>query len=79
MISSLNKVYQYVNFMLIRQFIFQRKMSELQANVDPWLNNFSFHVYAQKSLFLGENDNGFFFTSASPSPVSGPIIELVPS
>ena len=36
-------------------------------NVDPWdmLNNFCFHVYAQKSQFLGEN---------------GPIIlELVPS
>ena len=28
---------------------------------DPWdmLNSFCFHVYAQKSLFLGENDNVF--------------------
>ena len=23
------------------------------------LNNFCFHVYAQKSLFIGENDNEF--------------------
>ena len=28
---------------------------------DPWdmLNNFCFHVYAQKSLFIGENVNAF--------------------
>ena len=28
----------------------------------PWdmLNNFCFHVYAQKSLFIGENDNVYF-------------------
>ena len=28
---------------------------------DPWdmLNNFCFHVYAQKSLFIGENGNAF--------------------
>ena len=24
------------------------------------LNNFCFHVYAQKSLFIGENGNAFF-------------------
>ena len=24
------------------------------------LNNFCFHVYAQKSLFIGENDNALF-------------------
>ena len=31
------------------------------AYVDPWdmLNNFCFHVYAQKSLFIGENGNAF--------------------
>ena len=40
------------------------------------LNNFCFHVYAQKSLFVGENGNGFFGTSA---PVPLPFIELVPS
>ena len=54
------------------------------AYVDPWdmLNNFCFHVYAQMSLFVGENDNAYFFTAAAaagPSPVSEPIIELVPS
>ena len=42
---------------------------------DHWdmLNNFCFHVYARKSLFIGENNNAFYFgTSAStnPSPVS---------
>ena len=52
---------------------------------DPWdmLNNFCFHVYAQKSLFIGENDNEFFWTTAaataSPSPVTLEFIELVPS
>ena len=25
------------------------------------LSNFCFHIYAQKSLFIGENDNGFFY------------------
>ena len=44
------------------------------------LNNFCFHVYAQKSLFIGENDNVFFLTaSASPSLVTLQFIELVPS
>ena len=50
------------------------------AYVDRWdmLNNFCFHVYAQKSVFMGVNDNDYFLTAA-PSPVSKPIIELVPS
>ena len=30
------------------------------------LNNFCFHVYAQKSLFIGENDNVYFWTAAAP-------------
>ena len=51
------------------------------------LNNFCFHVYAQKWLFIGENCNGFFGTSmgffltkllAAPFPVSLEFIELVP-
>ena len=50
---------------------------------DPWdmLNNFCFHVYAQKSLFIAENCNVFLRTPAasSPSPVSLDVIELVPS
>ena len=45
------------------------------ANVDPWdmLNNFCFHVYAQMSLFVGENDNGYFQlgTSSMNSNVTG--------
>ena len=28
------------------------------------LNNFCFHVYAQKSFFIAENCNAFFWTSA---------------
>ena len=52
------------------------------VQVDPWdmLNNFCFHVYAQKSLFIGENGNGFFWTSPSPAPVPLTLefIELVP-
>ena len=40
------------------------------AQVDPrdMLNNFCFHVYAKKWLFIGENDNGFFDSSTIPSP-----------
>ena len=50
------------------------------AYVDPcdMLNNFCFHVYAQKSLFIGENDNVYFRTSG-PYPVTLEFIELVPS
>ena len=43
------------------------------------LNNFCFHLYTQKSLFIGENDNEFFLTAASPDPVTFEFIELVPS
>ena len=53
------------------------------ALVDPrdMLNNFCFHVYAQKSSFIGENGNAFFGTSSSssPYPVTLEFIELVPS
>ena len=33
--------------------------------VDPWdmLNKFCLHVYAQKSLFIGENINALFLDS----------------
>ena len=62
-------------------FVIMSHVTCLMSNVyvDPWdmLNKFCFYVYAQMSLFMGENDNVFFFT-ATPSPVSGPIIELVP-
>ena len=51
------------------------------AQVDPrdMLNNFCFHVYAQKSLFIAENCNAFFWTSSAPYPVILEFIELVPS
>ena len=51
------------------------------AYVDPsdMLNNFCFHVYVQKSLFIGENGNGSFFTSSTPAPLTLEFIELVPS
>ena len=52
-------------------------------NVDPreMLNNFCFHVYAQKSLFIAENVNAFFLTptAAAPDPLTFEFIELVPS
>ena len=34
---------------------------------DPWhmLNNFCFHVYAQKSLFIAENINAFWDINGS--------------
>ena len=38
------------------------KLANLQNwQIDPWdmLNNFCFHVYAQKSLFIAENCNAF--------------------
>ena len=51
------------------------------ANIDPrdMLNNFCFHVYAQKSLFVVENCNVFFGITTSPSPETFEFIELVPS
>ena len=42
------------------------------------LNNFCFHVYAEKSLFKGEKGNAFFLTSSSPVPVTLPFLEMVP-
>ena len=62
-------------------------MSESQTKVNPrdMLNEFCFHLYAQKSLFRVENCNGFFLTSSSsaaaaaPYPVTLEFIELVPS
>ena len=44
---------------------------------DPWdmLNNFCFLVYAQKSLFVGENGN-VFLKAAAPAPVTRGIIQL---
>ena len=40
------------------------------AQVDPreMLNNFCFHVYAQKSLFNAENCNAFFLPHP-PHPI----------
>ena len=43
------------------------KLSGCQVvKFDPWgmLNNFCFDVYAQKSMFIGENGNVFFGTTA---------------
>ena len=50
----------------------------------PWdmLNNFCFHVYAKKSLFIAENCNAFFGTAAAstdPVTLEFILIELVPS
>ena len=37
---------------------------------DPWgmLNNFCFDVYAQKSMFIGEDGNVFLGTTAAAHP-----------
>ena len=44
------------------------------------LNKFCFHLYAQKLLFIAENCNAFFWTTATPPyPVTLEVIELVPS
>ena len=42
------------------------------SQVDPrdMLNNFCFHLYAQKSLFIGENCNAFF----GPPPPQHPLL-----
>ena len=60
------------------------KLANLQnLQIDPWdmLNNFCFHVYAQKSLIINEIGNVYFLTSSatSHSPVTLDVIELVPS
>ena len=51
------------------------------ALVDPrdMLNNFCFHVYAEKSLFIGENYNVFFTSASAPVHLTLEFIELVPS
>ena len=41
------------------------------------LNKFCFHVYAQKSVFIGQNVN--FLTPSTPDPPTLEFIELVPS
>ena len=48
------------------------------AYVDPWdmLNNFCFHVYAQKSLFIGENGNAVHPHGSDLSDL-GPISDLL--
>ena len=49
------------------------KLSGCQVvKFDPWgmLNNFCFDVYAQKSMFIGENGNGFLGTTAAAHPWS---------
>ena len=55
----------------------QRKFENFKfkiAQVDPrdMLNNFCFHVYAEKSLFIAENCNAFFFTSAASCELANP-------
>ena len=54
------------NVLKVRQALGTCKVSSLSsvpsAHVDPGdiLNNSCFDVYAQKSLFIGENGNAFF-------------------
>ena len=44
----------------------QLKIKRVQVDPRDMLNNFCFHVYAQKSLFIGENGNGFFLPPHHP-------------
>ena len=50
---------------------------------DPWdmLNNFCFDVYAQKSMFIGENGNDFLGPQQqhTPDPLTLEFIELAGS
>ena len=60
------------------------KLSRSHSLSLDMLNKFCFHVYAEKSLFIAENCNGFFLTSSSssaapPYPLTLEFIELVPS
>ena len=79
-VSSKVIIYNYVTCHMSHVACHMSHVTCLMSNayVDPWdmLNNFCFHVYAQMSLFMGENDNAFLTWSC---PVSEPIIELVPS
>ena len=43
------------------------------------LNNFSFHVYAQKSVVRSKFQCFFLTSSSTPSPVSLEFLELVPA
>ena len=57
------------------------KLSRCQVvKSDPWdmLNNFCFHVWAQKSVLICENGNEYFWTSL-PYPLTLEFIEMVPS
>ena len=57
----------------------------LSVSADPWdmLNNFCFHVYAQKLLFMGENVNGFFDLLTLPcewtNHRAGSQLKIIPS
>ena len=53
------------------------KLGNGNSNVWHMINNVCFHVYAQKSLFIGENDNAYFWTAPAVSP-NLRSIELVP-
>ena len=59
----------------------QRKLENLKfkiAQVDPrdMLNNFCFHVQAQKSLYIAENCNAFFLDSSSSLLTLSPDIRV---
>ena len=51
------------------------------ASVDPrdMLNKFCFHLYAQKSLFIGQNCSAFFDLLILSTLSCLDVIELVPS
>ena len=84
MSESQTKAGNQRKFENLKKFEILKKIEILKfkiAKVDPrdMLNNFCFHLYAQKSLFIAENCNGFFLTSAAPYPLTLEFLELVPS
>ena len=65
MSESQTKAGNQRKFENLKKFEILKKFENLKfkiARVDPrdMLNNFCFHLYAQKSLFIGENCNAFF-------------------
>ena len=62
--------------------VLQNSLSISHSLTLDMLSKFYFHLYAQKSLFICENCNAFFWTSAAattPDPVTLEFLELVPS
>ena len=56
--SMILPVYDYIQKKCLKV---RPKLGNRNSNVWHMINNVCFHVYAQKSLFIGENDNVVVF------------------